>query len=222
MRIGKVPTNAWRTANIPAYAQYDAIAADNHDVADFTPVQRANVINANALYFGTLVAQPSKGIRIKNQPLTSDHSTDMLWRPGDYLDRIAVIDHIIEFENWGCNHYRNARVLSQRENQPGFPTARPAANAFDVMCLDTIQLEVTPGNNVQFNSNTVLTVVQLRQLLALAHVEFAGAVAQGKKQPTHRGTNPGNTLGAVGNMTDDDFAAIYYNIDQRNRRKRRN
>jgi hypothetical protein len=218
MRIGKVPTALWRTANLKAHAQYDLIVPDgNHDVADFDTFQRGKVLSANAAYHNGLIVKPAKIARVKADTLISDDSNVLLWRPGDYLDRVAEVDHIIEYQHWGCNHYHNARVLSKRENNPASVTKRPAANSFDVMCLESIRLETALNVFTDFTANTVLTLVELNALLALAYTAYATALTGGRKLPTHHG---GNALISVGTMTDDDFAAIYYNLDQRTKRKR--
>ncbi len=218
MRIGKVPTNVWRTANLKAHAQYDLITPDgNHDVADFDSFQRGKILTANATYHAGLVVKPAKIARVKADTLVSDDSSVLLWRPGDYLDRVAEVDHIIEYQHWGCNHYRNARVLSKRENNPASVTKRPAANSFDVMCLEDIRLETAPNLFADFTANAVLTLIELNTLLVLARAAHATALSGAKKLPTHHG---GNALVNVGAMTGDDFSAIYYNLDQRAKRKR--
>lgn len=216
MRIGKVPTNAWRQLNVKAYAQYDAILPDVHEVADFSDAQRLKIYAANNAFYTALQNKPVKHDRIKNAPLISDQSDLLLRRPEDYKRHIAHIDHIIEFRNWGCNHYRNARVLSHLENTSANAAARPAANEFEVMCLETTDAELEDGDTLRCVANTLLSLADLRTLLSTAYVE--GQHVRGRNYvPTHPGTTIGNRLPTVGAMTKDDFEAIYYNIAQESR-----
>jgi hypothetical protein len=121
-RLGKIPTAAWRTAHIIARAEYLALANGttyHHDVADFSPAMRDDILDENDAHFtahGGVIPNP---IPAAGANYASDESSNQVWRARDLVGQLLNIDHIIEYVNWGCNDFRNARVVSAQENNPG-------------------------------------------------------------------------------------------------------
>lgn len=224
MRIGKIPILAWRQANISAWQEYGAIAPiRQHDVADFSDLQRRRIFVANAQYIVNAMLNPAKANTFKDDILVSDQSGHALRRPRDFVDRIAEVDHVIDYQYWGSNDYRNARVVSKSENLGALP--RPGINDFEVVCYVDINLSnksVRRRTSVHgFRTDTgpilakgqTLTLPILQWLLDYADGEYRSATDRAIR-PRHRWDNNRYTHGltAISAMHDDDFSAIYYNF----------
>lgn len=201
LRIGKIPSAAFRNANIASRGRYNRLANNtvyHHDVADFTAPMRTDILNANDGHFtahGGVVANP---LPPPGNNFASDESSTQLWRHAQIRGQTAEIDHIIPYQHWGCNDFQNARVISSQENNPG-PVSRPAANDFRVLCLDRKRI-----NGILYDREEILDVNQLNDLL--------GEAANAGYVGTHDGIF--NPLGAENQMTSADFHSIYYGLPQ--------
>ncbi len=227
MRIGRIPSQTWRQNNIPAHAEYSGIAAlAQHDVMDFKPVQRQAILAANQAYIANNILNPAKAARLKGGFFISDHSANALRVLTDYMAIIAEVDHIIPYQHWGSNDYRNARVLSKAENVAA-GIARPGVNDIEYVCHDTINFSnrlvrrINAANaGVQIAgpnlaAQHVLTLVELQWLLDYADAEYMPHGA-GHRQPTHKyvRAQSAHSLTNLIQVSDNDLHAIYYNLPQ--------
>lgn len=227
MRIGFVPAQAWRTANIPAHAQYAAIPVGNQrfDVTDFTVAQRAAIFQANAAYIATLGALPVKLARtVAKVNAVSDVSGNLLHRPTDYNMRLAEVDHVIPYQFWGTNHFRNARIVSKGENLGGGMPLPPRAQ-WQVIALEpinyagrTYRARIAPGSNKRRDlhgpvlaTGGVVSLADLNWMLDYARVLYQRIrnPTVDQRSPTHHENNP---LMNPGDMTNDDFYAVCFTI----------
>lgn len=207
LRIGKIPPANFQpnplnqvVGPLAAYAQMSA----NHpqaaiSVANFTDTVRTRIHYANTLYYNHFGNNPAAGLVPANLQ-ASDENGRQLWLTRCFTNVEVEVDHIVPKERGGCNHYFNARLLSNFQNRPTNPnTSRPAANQFQIMCLENRYNFFNTGNNFQVSQ--ILNLAQLNLLLQVAFLV-------GPYVPDHDYNNPLPNLGA---FSDNDFRAIYLN-----------
>jgi len=207
LRIGKIPPANFQpnplnqvVGPLVAYAQMSA----NHpqaaiSVANFTDTVRTRIHYANTLYYNHFGNNPAAGLVPANLQ-ASDENGRRLWLTRCFTDVEVEVDHIVPKERGGCNHYFNARLLSNFQNRPtNLNTSRPAANQFQIMCLENRYNFFNTGQNFQVSQ--ILNLGQLNLLLQ-------AALLVGPYVPDHDYNNPLPNLGAFSN---NDFNAIYLN-----------
>jgi len=220
LRVGFIPDTNWRKANV--FTQYDLMPLMNrHDCADFTATMRHRILDFNsarqqvAMQNGNVVANPLANVG--PGALMSDISRTILHRPQRFVSHKAEVDHIIEYQHWGSNDFRNARVISSLENQPNQNHPRPSANQREVVCLESIQIPAYQPLNlpsINIGVGTPLTLQQLRILLNLAkhiHDNPPQNNMHNFRNPTH---HVNNQLQAIHNIDNNDMWALYANLPQ--------
>lgn len=198
LKIGKIPNDAWRSANVPSHAQYTALAAAStiqHDTADFKNLDE--ILAANAKHFSTAprIANPAPA---PGHTLASDYSAKELRRTQEFTGQIANIDHIVDYNYWGSNDFRNARVVSANENNPG-PISRPGNN------IDLISNETKTINGAALTANNTIPISDINLLLS-----EADNLATSTYVPDNDGAT--KKVAAAHNLTDNDMWALYKNL----------
>ncbi len=208
LRIGKIPEVAFRNAHVAPHANYYQLSQPSpyqHDCADFTLPMKRDILAEND-NFWTNNFPNINPVPPVAEIYGSDESWDELWRQQDLMGNVLNIDHIIPYAQWGSNDFRNARVVSIRENLGIALLSRPAANSFRVVCSNR-DIVI---NGVHCQQDHTLNAADLTDLLdeALKNPDPTHAVPY---IPTHHLANP---LPNVGAMTNADFYAIYYELPQ--------
>ena len=204
-KIGKIPGAAWITAHIPAEDEYDDLATHSteiHDDADFTATMRGKILGANREYYyahqGAVNAHPAPA---HGTWTTSDESGNELYTGAELHNYVAQVDHIVPYNSWGSNDYRNARVLSASENV-AVGTSRPAVNNFRLISHENRNV-----NGVHYGFEEILSQPKVANLVDEAEDEYTNGA--GQHQPDH---NAGFGATAVTAVTDNDMWAMYHNL----------
>lgn len=207
LRIGKIPPVGFQPNPLGqavgprfVYAQLSALNPQPAlAVANFTDAVRTEIHYGNFLYYNHYGHYPKAPLVPANLQ-ASDESGQRLWLTRCFTHREVEVDHIVPKTDYGCNHYLNARVLSNYQNRPSNgATSRPAQ--FEIMCLED-KNNVANVNGLNFTMGSILNLAQLNLLLQIAfllNLPYA---------PDHNYNQPLPNLGA---FTDNDFRAISFN-----------
>jgi len=213
LRVGKIPRAVFLNNNVPPEADYGNLVGSfptvRHDVGDFTAVMRTRIVNANAAYYDPLnnpaVPMVPNALPLAGGDYASDEDQTQLWPVNQLTQWILEIDHIVPYTDWGCNDFRNARLLSKQQNNPNAVVTRP--HRFLVVSMDN--LANVNNSGVTVNRGQILNTAQLNTLLQTARIRYNNG--QQLYRPDHYAGNP---LAHSYEMTDDDFEALYYGLDQ--------
>jgi len=213
LRVGKIPRQTFLLNHVPAEADYGNLVGGfpqvRHDVGDFTRVMRTRIGNANADYYDPLnnpaVPMVPNPLPVAGGDYASDEDQTQLWPVNQLMPWILEVDHIVPYADWGCNDFRNARLLSKQQNNPNVFVARP--NHFRVVSMDN--LANVNHSGVTVNRGQILNAAQLNTLLQTARTRYNNGLQA--YDPDHHAGNP---LAHSYDMTDGDFEALYYGLDQ--------
>ena len=138
---------------------------------------------------------------LADDPPVSDDSGDTLLTPGDASDIYPEVDHIVPVADMGANDWKNARILSKRENNNGAP-ARPGVGARTLRTYQDLDIRSGTGDH-DVSAGDSLSNAQVRLLNRFAGNGNTASVS-GANVSEIIGTASGTANGVSVNDADSD------------------